>query len=180
MKLNKTWRSGYTAALLALVISGGALAMSATGLSRTTAGASAFTSGPKVVVTLIGEVERANKRLSVEEGAVLQRGEIIHWRVISVNKGDQAAKAYEAEAQIPNGTELVAGSPRSDGGAAILYSIDHGQQFFPQPMIQKRDNNGVVLMVPAPLSMYTDLRYRWSRELAPGATLEATYEVRVK
>ena len=180
MKLNKTWRSGYTAALLALVISGGALAMSEKGLSRSSAGASAFTSGPQVVVTLIGEVERADKRLSVEEGAVLQRGEIIHWRVLSMNKGDKAAKAYAAEAQIPNGTELVAGSPRSDGGAAILYSIDHGIQFFPRPMIEKRDANGAALMVPAPLSMYTDLRYKWPGELAPGATLEATYEVRVK
>ena len=180
MKLKKIWKTGYTAPLLALLICGGALAMSTTRLPRATAGANAFTSGPKVEITLIGEVQRADKRLSVEGGAILLPGEIIHWRVVSVNKGDKAAKAYEAEAQIPNGTELVASSPRSEGGAAILYSIDHGKQFSRQPMIEKRDNNGVALMVPAPLSMYTDLRYRWPGELAPGATLEATYEVRVK
>ncbi len=179
MKLSKNW-TRFTAPLLALVICGGALAMSAARLPKVTALEAASTAAPKVVVTLTGDVQRGDKRFAADEVTVLQQGEIIQWHVVSVNKGDGAAKAYEAEAQIPAGTELVAGSPRSQGGAAILFSIDHGKRFSPQPMIEKRDSNGVAQMVPAPLSMYTDLRYKWPGELAPGATLEAIYEVRIK
>jgi len=179
MKSNKNW-TRYTAPLLALLICGGALAMSATRLPGITTAAIPVTAAPKVVVTLKGEVKRADKTLVVDGGPILQQGEIIDWHVVSVNKGDGAAKAYEAEAQIPAGTELVAGSPRSQGGAAILFSIDHGKRFSSQPMIEKRDSNGVAQMVPAPISMYTDLRYKWPGELAAGATLEATYQVRIK
>ena len=179
MKLNKNW-TRFTAPLLALVICGGALAMSATRLTKTTASATPATATPKVVVTLSGDVQRGDKHFAADQVPVLQQGEIIQWRVVSVNKGDGAAKAYEAEAQIPNGTELVVGSPRSQGAAAILYSIDHGRKFSAQPMIEKRDANGAAQMVPAPLSMYTDLRFKWPGDLAPGATLEATYEVRIK
>jgi len=179
MKLNKNW-TRFTAPLLALVICGGALAMSATRLPKVTALATSSTAAPKIVVTLTGDVKRGDKRLAADQVPVLQQGELMQWRALTVNKSDGAAKAYEAEAQIPNGTELVAASPRAQGGAAILYSIDNGRKFSPQPMIEKRDSNGAAQMVPAPLSMYTDLRFKWPGELAPGATLEATYEVRIK
>lgn len=179
MKLNKNW-TRFSAPLLALVICGGALAMTATRSPKATTPATPSTAAPKVVVTLTGDVQRGDKRFAADQVPVLQQGEIIQWRVVSVNKGDGAAKAYEAEAQIPKGTELVAGSPRSQGGAAILYSIDHGRKFSAQPMIEKRDSDGTTRMVSAPVSMYTDLRFKWPGDLAPGATLEATYEVRVK
>ena len=179
MKLNKNW-TRFTAPLLALAICGGALAMSATRLTKATAPAPVSSAAPKVVVTLTGDVQRGDKRIAADQVPVLQQGEIIQWRVVSVNKGDGAAKAYVAEAQIPAGTELVAGSPRTADAAAVLYSIDHGRKFSPQPMIEKRDSNGAAIMVPAPLSMYTDLRFKWPGDLAPGATLEATYEVRIK
>src|SRR5688572_8639398 len=126
MKLNKNW-TRFTAPLLALAICGGALAMSATRLTKATAPATPSSASPKVVVTLTGDVQRGDKRFAADEVPVLQQGEIIQWRVVSVNKGDGPAKAYEAEAQIPKGTELVVGSPRSQGGAAILYSIDGGR-----------------------------------------------------
>lgn len=179
MKLNKNW-TRFTAPLLGLLICGGALAMSANRLTKATAPATPSTAAPRVVVTLTGDVQRGEKRFAADQVPVLHQGEIIQWRVVSVNKGDAAAKAYEAEAQIPAGTELVVGSPRSQGEAAILFSIDRGRKFSSQPMIEKRDSNGAAQMVPAPLSMYTDLRFKWPGELAPGATLEATYEVRIK
>ena len=34
--------------------------------------------------------------------------------------------------------------------------------------------------VPAPVSMYTEVRYEWSDALAAGGKLSASYKVRVK
>lgn len=173
---NKSAR--YGAALFALLVCGAALAVATTRSHSNPSATSA--PRPDVSVTLAGEVERDGKSLRLEDGAAVRPGEIVRWRVVSTNNGDAPAKSYAAEAQVPAGMELVADSPRAAGGAAVLYSIDHGQTFSARPMIEKRGEDGVARMVPAPVSMYTDLRYRWSGELAPGATLEATYEVRVR
>lgn len=169
----------YGAVLSALFICGAALAVAATRLptNRTAAAGGAR---PEVQVTLGGEVERDGKRLRLEEGVTVRPGEVVRWRVVSSNKGEAPARSYAAEAQVPAGMELIAGSPRAAGGAEVLYSIDHGESFSARPLIEQRGEDGVARMVPAPVSMYTDLRYRWPEELAPGASVEATYEVRVR
>jgi hypothetical protein len=37
-----------------------------------------------------------------------------------------------------------------------------------------------VKKVPAPVSMYTEVRYEWSDSLAAGGKLSASYKVRVR
>ena len=41
-------------------------------------------------------------------------------------------------------------------------------------------SDGTVKKVPAPVSMYTEVRYEWSDAFAPGGKLSASYKVRVK
>jgi hypothetical protein len=75
---------------------------------------------------------------------------------------------------------LVAGSTTADGSATVVYSIDNGENFSAQPTIEEKQADGTVKIVPAPISMYTQLRYEWSDPLASGSKLQASYKVRVK
>ena len=62
----------------------------------------------------------------------------------------------------------------------MTYSIDGGKSFSPQPTVEERQADGTVKRAPAPVSMYTEVRYEWAEPLAAGAKLEASYKVRVK
>jgi hypothetical protein len=86
---------------------------------------------------------------------------------------------YKAVGHIPHGTEFVAGSAKADGASAV-YSIDGGKSYSAQPTIEQKQADGSVKRVPAPLAMYTDIRYEWADPLAQGGKLSASYKVRVK
>jgi hypothetical protein len=82
---------------------------------------------------------------------------------------------------IPRGTTLVVGSATADGTATVVYSIDNGKTFSAAPQIEEKQADGTVKLVPAPVSMYTQLRYEWADTLAGGGSkLNASYKVRVK
>jgi hypothetical protein len=46
-------------------------------------------------------------------------------------------------------------------------------------MIDEKQADGTVKRVPAPLSMFTEIRYEWADPLAQGGKLSASYKVRV-
>jgi len=106
--------------------------------------------------------------------------EILDWTITSENAGNGPAHDYKAVGQIPKVTVLVAGSTTADGSASVVYSIDNGKTFSEQPTIEEKQPDGSVKQVPAPVSMYTQLRYEWTDPLASGAKLQASYKVRVK
>jgi hypothetical protein len=62
----------------------------------------------------------------------------------------------------------------------VTYSIDGGKSFAAQPVIEEKQADGTKKTIPAPASMYTQVRYDWNDPLAAGATLSASYKVRVK
>ncbi len=134
---------------------------------------------PEVNVQLSGAVERDAKFLPLEKSTVVNPGEILDWTITAENKGNAAALEYKTVGHIPRGTEFVAGTAKSDGAKA-LYSIDGGKTFSAQPMIEVKQEDGSVKRVPAPVSMYTEIRYEWSDPLARGGKLSASYKVRVK
>jgi uncharacterized repeat protein (TIGR01451 family) len=135
---------------------------------------------PVVRVTLTGVIEREGMRLPVEKASAVKPGEILDWTITSENEGSAPAHEYKAVGQIPRGTELEAGSVTSDGSAVVTYSIDNGKAFSPQPMVEEKQPDGSVKQVPAPVSMYTQIRYEWADPLAQGSRLNASYKVRVK
>jgi uncharacterized repeat protein (TIGR01451 family) len=106
-------------------------------------------------------------------------GEVLDWTMTSENGGTAPALNYKAVGHIPRGTEFVSGSAKADGAAAV-YSIDGGKSYSPQPTIEQKQADGSVKRVPAPISMYTDIRYEWADPLAQGGKLSASYKVRVK
>jgi uncharacterized repeat protein (TIGR01451 family) len=138
------------------------------------------TARPQINVTLSGMIERDKEKLQLDKVEAVKPGEILHWTINSENKGDGEAKEYKAVGKIPAGTVFVAKSAKAEGAAAITYSIDGGKTFSAQPMIEEKQADGSVKLVPAPESMYSQVRFEWEAPLNPNEKLNAFYDVKVK
>ena len=134
---------------------------------------------PDVKIQLAAAVERDSKLLPLEKSTVVNPGEILDWTIDSENSGNAPARAYQAIGHIPQGTTFIADSAKAEG-AHTVYSIDKGKSFSAQPMIEVKQTDGSTKQVPAPVSMYTEIRYEWADPLAAGGKLSAAYTVRVK
>jgi len=134
---------------------------------------------PDVKMQLSGAVERQSAIVPLEKATVVNPGEILDWTITSENDGNAAAFEYKTVGHIPRGTTFVAGSTKADG-AKTVYSIDGGKSYSAQPTIEEKQADGSVKRVPAPVSMYTEIRYEWADPLAQGGKLFASYKVRVK
>lgn len=135
---------------------------------------------PEVKVTLSGVVEREDARIPVEKSAGVKSGEILDWTITSANEGNASASDYKAVGKIPTGTQFVAGSASADQAATVTYSIDNGKSFSARPTIEEKQPDGTTKQVPAPASMYTQIRYEWANPLVQGGKLNASYKVRLK
>lgn len=159
---------------LCVVVACGAVALAQHQLANASAGR------PEVKVQLNGSVEREGQSLSLDKVENVKPGEVLDWQIVSSNEGSAPARDYKAVGHVPAGTVLVAGSPVAEGGSTVTYSIDGGKTFSTQPIIEEKQADGSVKKVPAPVSMYTEVRYEWSDALAAGGKLSASYRVRVK
>ena len=135
---------------------------------------------PEVKVELTGSVERGGARLALDKVENVKPGEILDWQIVSANDGAAEARNYKTVGHVPAGTAFVAGSAAGEQGSTVTYSIDGGKTFSTQPLVEERQADGTVKKVPAPVSMYTEVRYEWSDALAAGGKLSASYKVRVK
>jgi hypothetical protein len=140
----------------------------------------ANTGRPAIKVELAGSVERGGARLALDRVENVKPGEVLDWQIVSSNEGAGEAHDYKAVGHIPAGTVLVAGSAAGENGSSVTYSIDGGKTFSTQPVVEERLADGTLKKVPAPVSMYTEVRYEWSDALAAGGKLSASYKVRVK
>src|SRR3954470_24151887 len=134
---------------------------------------------PEVKVELSGSVLRDANRVGLDKSTVVNPGEVLDWTMTAENGGNAPAVNYKAVGHIPRGTEFVSGSAKAAGASAV-YSIDAGKSYSPQPTIEQKQADGSVKRVPAPVSLYTDIRYEWTDPLAQGGKLSASYKVRVK
>jgi uncharacterized repeat protein (TIGR01451 family) len=134
---------------------------------------------PDVKLILSGGVERDSKLMALDKSTVVKPGEVLTWTIDAVNSGTASAHEYKAVVRIPGGTEYVSDSAEGSGAKA-LFSIDGGKSFSSLPMIEQKQADGSVKRVPAPLGMYTSIRYEWADPLAQGGKVSASYKVRVK
>jgi len=134
---------------------------------------------PEVKMQLSGAVERDSALLALDKTTVVKPGEILDWTITSENSGNAPALEYKAVGHIPQGTIFVADSAKAEGAKAV-YSIDGGKSYSAQPTIEVKQADGSVKRVPAPVSMYTEIRYEWADPLAQGGKLSASYKVRLK
>ena len=133
---------------------------------------------PEVKVQLSAAVERDSQLIPLDKASAVKPGEVLAWTIVSENSGNAAAH-YKAVARIPRGTEFIAGSAKADGARAV-YSIDNGKSFSDKPTVEEKQADGTGKRVPAPVAMYTDIRYEWSDPLAQGGKLSASYKLLVK
>lgn len=137
-------------------------------------------SRPLVKLFLTGAIERDSKTIPVEKAGPVTPGEVVSFTISSVNEGSAPAREYRAMGQIPRNATFVAGSALGDGNTQVTYSIDNGQKFSSHPMVDEKQADGTIKKVAAPVSMYTQLRFKWADPLAAGGKLVASYQVRVK
>jgi uncharacterized repeat protein (TIGR01451 family) len=114
--------------------------------------------------------------------AVVQPGAVLRYSVKGENKGDRAAKNLAITQPIPPGMVYVLNSAQvnNSANANIIYSIDKGQTFVAQPVIQVTLNNGQVEERPAPADAYTHVRWSFKAGLDPKAAVSADYQVKVR
>ncbi|MGI8654062.1 MAG: hypothetical protein ACR2LC_02450 [Pyrinomonadaceae bacterium] len=148
--------------------------------SITAAAATAAAARPEVKVSLAGIVERDQTKIPVEKATAVNPGETLSWTITSQNDGDGAARDYKTVGQIPRGTEFIKGSAQPENEAEVTYSIDGGKSFQSQPTTDEKQVDGTTKRVPAPVSIYTQVRYEWANGLAANSKLSASYKVRVK
>ena len=134
---------------------------------------------PEVKMQLSGSVVRDSAHVSLDKSIVVNPGEILDWTMTAENDGNAPALDYKSVGHIPRGTEFVPGSAKAEGAKAD-FSIDGGKSYSGQPMIEEKQADGSIKRVPAPASMYTEIRYEWADPLAQGGKLSANYKVRVK
>jgi len=123
---------------------------------------------PQINIELSGVVAREGKDVNVADAGLVNSGEMLRWTIVSKNEGQADALSHEAIGQIPAGTRFVENSAASELPASISYSIDSA----PQP-------DGTTKQVPAPVSMYTSVRFHWDNPLTAGSDRTASYQVRV-
>jgi uncharacterized repeat protein (TIGR01451 family) len=176
MKTSKKKMTAPVVVALCLLLVGTAAAFA----QRQIASTRKSVGNPEVKIRLAGSLKRNDESLTLDKVSAVHPGEILDWTITSANEGDAPARQYKTIGQIPQGTSFVAGSAVAEYNASVSYSIDGGRNFASQPVIEEKQADGSTKQVPAPASMYTQVRYEWSDPLAAGSTLSASYKVRVK
>ena len=172
MRTIKKYASSLPVIALCLLVLGSAAAFAQKKFMMLTA------ARPVVKVMLAGAVERDDAKVPVEQASLVKSGEVMNWTITSVNEGNAPANEYKAVGKVPAGTQFVAGSANAEG-AAVTYSIDNGKTFSATPTVDERQADGSIKKVPAPVSMYQQIRYAWSTPLNQGEKVNATYKVRL-
>jgi uncharacterized repeat protein (TIGR01451 family) len=107
-----------------------------------------------------------------------QPGDVLRYSLKGKNQGNRAATNFMLTQPIPRRTSYVAQS--ATGNAQVTYSIDQGNNYSAQPMIQVKRADGSVESRPAPAESYTHVRWKFPNAIEPGANVSAFYQVRVR
>jgi uncharacterized repeat protein (TIGR01451 family) len=135
---------------------------------------------PEVKVQISATVQRDNQMISLEKAEAVKSGEILDWKINSVNEGTASAQNYRVVGKIPAGTVFVNGSVKAADAPQVSYSIDGGNTFSAQPLIDEKQPDGSIKKVPAPISMYSQIKFEWAKDLPAQSEFAAAYRVRVK
>ena len=107
-------------------------------------------------------------------------GDVIEYQLVFSNTKDFAMKEVVFQDPVPTGLSYVGSSSKSTReDVTIEYSIDKGKTWSAQPKIEVVDAQGRKVMKAAPESLYTNIRWRVAGEVAPGATVQASFRTRV-
>ncbi len=112
--------------------------------------------------------------------ATVLPGDTLRYTVASENLGDKSAKDLAVTQPISPEMIYVLGSATTSNEAEITYSIDGGETFVMNPMVEVTLEDGTVEEVPAPAEAYTNVRWQFGEELNPETNTAVAYEVTVR
>jgi uncharacterized repeat protein (TIGR01451 family) len=106
-------------------------------------------------------------------------GDVVLYRLIFTNTTDTPVRHVEFKDPLPAGLRYVPGSAAADrDDVSISYSIDGGQMYTAQPMIEETVD-GERATRPAPAEMYTHVRWMVTGWVQPGAQVTAEFRAQL-
>ncbi|MEM8610757.1 MAG: hypothetical protein AAGF93_01975 [Cyanobacteria bacterium P01_H01_bin.105] len=145
--------------------------------------------GPEVRLTLSAEKqlveldEKGQDKIvweSLEGKVTVQPGDVLRYTVDGANSGEVEAEGLSITQPVPAQTTYMLKSATSDSSAETVYSIDGGQSFVAEPMVEVTLPDGTVELQPAPAEMYTHVQWNFGDDLASAQAVKATYNVQVQ
>ena len=107
--------------------------------------------------------------------------DVIEYRLIYTNTGDQPIQQILITDPVPIGTQLLNPSARHPEAARVEYSIDGGKSFQPWPiLVKKTTENGEEKLVEATPDMVTHIRWTLTKAIQPEGGITLTYRTVIK
>ena len=145
---------------------------------------------PEVRLTLtaekqIIEVDAAGEPITTWEAlegqAQVFPGDVLRYTIDGANSGDVEAENLIITQAIPaEMTYVLASATPVEAAAELIYSIDGGETFVAEPMVEVTLPDGTIELQPAPAEAYTHVRWRFGESLASASSLKVAYDVQVK
>jgi uncharacterized repeat protein (TIGR01451 family) len=162
-----------------------AISLTVAGLILVGATLANFAQGrPAIKSTLSGSVERGQngeaREIPLDQSGPVRPGETLRWSLASTNGGSAPVRHLTSVGQVPKGTVFIADSASGEANPAVSYSLDGGRSYSARPVIEEKQPDGGVKLAPAPVSLYTHVRFEWREPLGVGASRTAHYRTRVK
>lgn len=108
-------------------------------------------------------------------------GDVIEYRLTYQNTGDNPLSGLVITGPIPANTAYVENSAATDVDATFTVSIDNGNLFHAEPVMQEvKGDDGETQNVPVSPDAYTQVRWQPQGSLQPGAQQEYRYRVQVQ
>lgn len=117
---------------------------------------------------------------ALEGEATVQPQDVLRYTIASENAGEMPAKDLVITQSIPPQMTYVLATATGNDGAAITYSIDGGESFVAEPLVEVVQEDGTVVLEPAPAEAYTDIRWDFAQSLEPEVVVQVAYDVSVK
>lgn len=135
-------------------------------------------SADKQVIQLDAQGQQKVFWQELEGRVTVQPGDIIRYTVDGSNSGDVDAANLQITQPIPDKTIYEIGS--AEGVSQITYSIDNGQSFVSEPMLEVTLSDGTIELQPAPAEAYTHVKWSFDSSLASAEAVKVSYNVIVR
>jgi len=116
----------------------------------------------------------------LEGDVTVQPGDVLRYIVASENEGEMSASNLVITQPIAKEMTYKLGSAQGNNIAAVTYSIDSGETFVAEPMVEVTLADGTKEMRPAPAEAYTHVKWDFSQALGAEEVISVSHEVTVK
>jgi uncharacterized repeat protein (TIGR01451 family) len=117
---------------------------------------------------------------AIKDGTRVNPGDLMRYVLQGRNDGMAAARGLVLSQPIPPQMVYVLGSAQAPAGTKTTFSIDGGRTFVAKPMVKIKQANGEIIERPAPAEAYTHVRWGVGTDVQPKATIQTSYEARVR